>query len=173
LTARLAQFSPRFNSTALVLFVDGLSDPLHALVEAGKRFTGRSNRNGELAAIVDLAKEFDRNISDRGGWLFCDLIIRIRCSLNDDHSNDTAPIIWEVYMTNPAPNSAVAKPANAAETREIVLKEISAKWGKFSEQDLSTLKNKDDVVAQIVTKYGYDKQQVQRDVDSLMKGRRI
>jgi hypothetical protein len=24
-----------------------------------------------------------------------------------------------------------------------------------------------------VTKYGYDKQQVQRDVDSLMKGRRI
>jgi division protein CdvB (Snf7/Vps24/ESCRT-III family) len=76
-------------------------------------------------------------------------------------------------MTNPVPNSAVAKPANAVETREIVLKEISAKWGKFSEQDLSALKDKDDVVAQIVTKYGYDKQQVQRDVDSLMKGRRI
>ena len=36
-------------------------------------------------------------------------------------------------MTNPVPNSTVAKPANAAQTREIVLKEISAKWGKFSE----------------------------------------
>ena len=35
------------------------------------------------------------------------------------------------------------------------------------------LKNKDDVVVQIVAKYGYDKQQVQRDVDSLMKGRHI
>jgi hypothetical protein len=93
--------------------------------------------------------------------------------LNDDHSNDTAPIIWETYMTNPVPNSAVAKPVNAAETRAIVLKEISAKWGKFSEQDLSALKDKDDVVAQIVAKYGYDKQQVQRDVDSLIKGRHI
>jgi hypothetical protein len=76
-------------------------------------------------------------------------------------------------MTNPVPKSTVAKPANAAETREIVLQEISAKWGKFSEQDLSALKNKDDVVVQIVAKYGYDKQQVQRDVDSLMKGRHI
>ena len=76
-------------------------------------------------------------------------------------------------MTNPVPNSTVVKPANAAETREIVLKEISAKWGKFSEQDLSALTNKDDVVVQIVAKYGYDKQQVQRDVDSLMKGRHI
>ena len=36
---------------------------------------------------------------------------------------------------------------NAAEIRQIVLKEISAKWGKFSEQDLSALKNRDDVVA--------------------------
>jgi hypothetical protein len=93
--------------------------------------------------------------------------------LNDDHSNDTAPIIWEAYMTNSVQNSTVAKSANAAETREIILKEISAKWGKFSEQDLSVLKDRDDVVAQIVAKYGYDKQQVQRDVDTLMKGRHI
>jgi hypothetical protein len=93
--------------------------------------------------------------------------------LNDDHSNDTAPIIWEAYMTNSVQNSTVAKSANAAETREIILKEISAKWGKFSEQDLSVLKDRDDVVAQIVAKYCYDKQQVQRDVDTLMKGRHI
>jgi hypothetical protein len=36
---------------------------------------------------------------------------------------------------------------NSAEIRQIVLKEISAKWGKFSEQDLSALKNRYDVVA--------------------------
>jgi hypothetical protein len=76
-------------------------------------------------------------------------------------------------MTNSVQNSTVAKSANAAETREIILKEISAKWGKFSEQDLSALKDRDDVVAQIVAKYGYDKQQVQRDVDTLRKGRHI
>jgi len=76
-------------------------------------------------------------------------------------------------MTNAAPSSAAAKPENAAETRKIVLKEIGAKWGKFSEQDLSALKNRDDVVTQIVAKYGFEKQQVQSDVDSLMKGRHI
>jgi len=76
-------------------------------------------------------------------------------------------------MTNAEPSSAAAKPENATETRKIVLKEISAKWGKFSEQDLSALKNRDDVVTQIVAKYGFEKQQVQSDVDSLMKGRHI
>jgi hypothetical protein len=76
-------------------------------------------------------------------------------------------------MTNAAANAATANPENAAEMRQIVLKEISAKWGKFSEQDLSALKNRDDVVAQIVAKYGLEKQQVQSDVDGLMKGRRI
>ena len=59
-------------------------------------------------------------------------------------------------MTNPAPSSAAAKPENAAETGKIVLKEIGAKWGKFSEQDLSALRNKDDVVTQIVAKYGLE-----------------
>ncbi len=47
------------------------------------------------------------------------------------------------------------------------------KWNKFSEQDLSAFKNKDDVVTQIVAKYGLDKAQAQRDVDTLMKGRQI
>ena len=76
-------------------------------------------------------------------------------------------------MTNSVQNSAVAKPANAAETREIVLKEISAKWGKFSEQDLSALKSNGDLVTQLAAKYGLEKPQAQRDVDALMKGRQI
>ena len=77
-------------------------------------------------------------------------------------------------MTNVA--SAAASPAKsetATETRQIILKEIGAKWGKFSEQELSAFKNKDEVVTQVVAKYGLDKAQAQRDVDSLMKGRQI
>jgi hypothetical protein len=76
----------------------------------------------------------------------------------------------EVYMTNAAFN---AKPATAAETKQIILKEIGAKWSKFSEQDLSTLKSKDDLVSQVVSKYSLDKVQAQRDVDALMKGRSL
>ena len=76
-------------------------------------------------------------------------------------------------MANMASNPAAATPATSAETRQIVLKEIGAKWNKFSEQDLSAFKNKDDVVTQVVAKYGLDKAQAQRDVDALVKGRHI
>ena len=76
-------------------------------------------------------------------------------------------------MTNVASNPSTAKPQTAAETRQIVLKEVGAKWGKFSEQDLSALKGKDDLVTQIVAKYSYERNQVQRDVDALLKGRQI
>jgi hypothetical protein len=76
-------------------------------------------------------------------------------------------------MTNVASNSAGTKPQTPAEIRQIVLREIGAKWSKFSEQDLSALKNKGDVVTQVVAKYSLDKAQAQRDVDALMKGRHI
>ena len=76
-------------------------------------------------------------------------------------------------MTNVTSNTASAKPGTTAETRQIVLKEIGAKWNKFSEQDLSAFKSKDDVVTQVVAKYGLEKTQAQRDVDTLMKGRHI
>ncbi len=76
-------------------------------------------------------------------------------------------------MTNVASNPSTAKPQTAAETRQIVLKEVGAKWGKFSEQDLSALKGKDDLVTQIVAKYSLERGQVQRDVDALLKGRQI
>jgi hypothetical protein len=75
-------------------------------------------------------------------------------------------------MTNMDSTPAV-KTEISTETRQIVLKEIGAKWNKFSEQDLSALKNKDDVVTQIVAKYGLGKAQAQRDVDALMRGRHI
>ena len=75
-------------------------------------------------------------------------------------------------MTNVASNTSTT-PAAPGETRQIVLKEIGAKWGKFSEQDLSALKNKDDLVSQVVAKYSIEKGQAQRDVDALLKGRPI
>jgi len=59
-------------------------------------------------------------------------------------------------------------PAPAAET-----KQIGAKWGKLSEHDLSSLKNKGVLVTQVVAKYGLEKSVAQRDVDALMNGRHI
>jgi hypothetical protein len=76
-------------------------------------------------------------------------------------------------MTNVASNATAVKPETAVETRQVVFTEIRAKWGKFSEQDLSALKGNDDLVAQLAAKYGLEKAQAQRDVDGLMKGRQI
>jgi hypothetical protein len=76
-------------------------------------------------------------------------------------------------MTNVASNATAAKLEAAASTRQTVCNEIRSKWGKFSDQDLSALKDNDDLVTQRAAKYGLDKAQAQRDVDALMKGRQI
>jgi hypothetical protein len=76
-------------------------------------------------------------------------------------------------MNTVTPNTTSASSENSAETKQILLKDIGAKWSKFSEQELGALKNKDDLVTQVVAKYSIDKAQAQRDVDAVMKGRQI
>ena len=79
-------------------------------------------------------------------------------------------------MTNAPTNAAAdlnAAGGQALLTKQIIIKEIRAKWGKFSEDDLSLLKNKEDLVTQRATKYGLEQSVAQRDVDALMKGRQI
>ena len=73
-------------------------------------------------------------------------------------------------MNTVTPNTT---PASTAETKQILLKDIGGKWGKFSEQELGALKSNDDLVTQIVAKYSLDKAQAQTDVDAVMKGRKI
>jgi hypothetical protein len=76
-------------------------------------------------------------------------------------------------MTNVASNAAAAKPNSATGTRRVILNEIATKWDKFSEQDLSALKSKADLVTQVVSKYRITKAEAQRDVDALLKGRPV
>jgi hypothetical protein len=71
------------------------------------------------------------------------------------------------------PNTASASTGNPAEAKKILLNDIGAKWSKFSEQELGALKNKDDLITQVVAKYSIEKAQAQRDVDAVMKGRQI
>lgn len=49
--------------------------------------------------------------------------------------------------------------------------EIAQKWGKFSASEITALKDKDDLVAQVQTKYGLDKAKAQSEVDAFAKGR--
>jgi hypothetical protein len=59
-------------------------------------------------------------------------------------------------MNPVTPNTASASTSTPAEAKHILLKDIGAKWGKFSEQELGALKNKDDLVTQLVAKYSID-----------------
>ena len=45
--------------------------------------------------------------------------------------------------------------------------------GKFSAQEITALKDKDDLVARVQAKYQLDRPQAQRDVDAFAKGRQL
>ena len=51
------------------------------------------------------------------------------------------------------------------------MKDIRAKWTKFSEPEIAALKNRDELVAQVRSKYSLDDTQAGREVDSVLKGR--
>ena len=70
-------------------------------------------------------------------------------------------------MRLPAINSPAQKvsstTSNTNDNKQIVLNDIRAKWAKFSGRELFSLKNKDDLVTQLVAKYGLDKATALRD----------
>jgi len=74
--------------------------------------------------------------------------------------------------TGPMPAASTA-PANAVTAKKALLQDIRVKWGKFSEQELDALKSNDDLVTQLVAKYGLAKDVAQRDADAMRKGRDI
>jgi hypothetical protein len=51
--------------------------------------------------------------------------------------------------------------------------EVQKQWSKFTYEEVSALKNKDDLVAKVQTKYALDKTQAQKDVDAFAKGRQL
>jgi len=65
------------------------------------------------------------------------------------------------------------QPMSSAGSNTGMRSEIQVRWGKFSSQEIAALKNKDDLVAQVQTKYALDKPQAQKDVDAFAKGRQL
>lgn len=63
----------------------------------------------------------------------------------------------------------------SARNREslIMRREIAVTWSRFSTTDIIALKDNDDLVAQVQSKYGLDKEQAQRQVDAFAQGRQL
>jgi hypothetical protein len=84
--------------------------------------------------------------------------------------------LWRNPMENSPIGQTSPKPQNSNENtsnKQAMLREICAKWSKFSEQDASALKSNDDLVTQVVAKYGTEQAQAKREVDALLKGRQV
>jgi hypothetical protein len=69
--------------------------------------------------------------------------------------------------TKPTPN----KPDQGKEPKLLLQKDIRTKWDKFSEIDVGALKSEDDLVLQIVAKYGVDQTKAEADATALLNGR--
>jgi hypothetical protein len=75
-------------------------------------------------------------------------------------------------MENSTAANTSANPQNT-DQKQAVIKDICAKWSKFSEQDVSALKGKSDLVTQVASKYSMPQTQAQTEVDALLKGRQV
>ena len=75
-------------------------------------------------------------------------------------------------MENSTATNSNSAPQNT-DQKTAVMKDICAKWSKFSEQDVAAIKGKSDLVSQVVTKYGLPQIQAQSEVNALLKGRQI
>ena len=84
-------------------------------------------------------------------------------------------------MTNQPNTTAATTPAaptvpeqdQAANARKLLQKDIHVKWGKFSEQEIGEIKSNDDLVTQLVARYGLAMDAAQRDAEAVLKGRSI
>jgi len=76
-------------------------------------------------------------------------------------------------MENSTATDTSAKSNNPEPNKLAVMKDIIAKWSHFSEQDVTALKGKADLVTQVQAKYGLEQAQAQREVDAVLKGRQI
>ena len=77
--------------------------------------------------------------------------------------------VWE--FRNVQCNAARIRPADRRSQRDAG--KIQQKWGKFDAQEITALKDRDDLVAKLQVKYQLDKLQAQRDVDAFAKGRQL
>ena len=86
--------------------------------------------------------------------------------MSDGHSIYVENVFRRTTMT-------VNQPASGTGSNTGMRSEIQVRWAKFNNQEIAALKNKDELVAQVQTKYALDKVQAQKDVDAFAKGRQL
>ena len=74
-------------------------------------------------------------------------------------------------MSSPIQAEKANAANNAAAKSEGMRGDIAQRWGKFSAEEIAALKDKDDLISQVQSKYSIERAQALTDVDSFAKGR--
>ena len=85
----------------------------------------------------------------------------------------TTPVSAQPVVAAQPATAPAAAHAEAVSPRDAMLGEIGSKWSKFTANELSALKTNEELVTQVVAKYGLEKGIAQRDVNTLMAGRHL
>jgi hypothetical protein len=75
---------------------------------------------------------------------------------------------------SPSTNRTVARPPgrdDVAQEKILLRDDIGGKWGKFSAREILDLKDNEDLVTQLVAKYGLEKDAATRDAEAVVRGR--
>jgi hypothetical protein len=60
---------------------------------------------------------------------------------------------------------------DVAQEKILLRVDIGGKWGKFSSREILDLKDNEDLVTQLVAKYGLEKDAATRDAEAVVRGR--
>jgi len=80
--------------------------------------------------------------------------------MTDQPSTATTNAVATARMTDRTP-----------EAKKQLRADIGSTWTRFSTQELTDLKDNDDLVSQLVAKYGLQKDIAARDAEAIVKGR--
>ena len=67
--------------------------------------------------------------------------------------------------------NSITPSSTATEGKKLLMTDIASKWSKFSETEIAALKNRDELVSGVQSKYSLDATQAGREVDGLLAGR--
>ncbi|MEO9231671.1 MAG: hypothetical protein ABI216_22340 [Devosia sp.] len=70
-------------------------------------------------------------------------------------------------------SSSADDPERRMHARRALHAAIRARWSKFTDFEVGALANTSDLVSQVAIKYGLELSRARRDVEDLLKGRKI
>jgi hypothetical protein len=94
-----------------------------------------------------------------------------RCSLRRPLTKNHKDVPMTDQPSTGTASSTAPTPMQARAEAKMLRAEIGNRWDKFTQPELDALRNNDDLVAQLVAKYGLGQDAATREAAALVRGR--